>query len=412
MTNPKTGWTSFCVKKPWRPASVLLVLFMVAGCSRSPEVASSSNAKTKAELDASIADEPITDEQATKFANELSKAIASNNSKAVAQLIAWPEIVARAVEPYDMAEQDKGDLIRDTVNGAPSITKEIANTVKQGGVYRLVRVKQRGSDPFALFRLIAADGTLNYHLVRIRRIRERVRADQFFSAAQGGEVSDSIRQKLVQAAKNFMDFEKVSEEQKRFVEDLEIKQRLTDAVAFGFDEQALQIYNGLPDRLKMGRIPMLCRIKIIPIEETTNYANAVKHYLAKFPDDPAGGMIALDAGATVKDVELLQQGHRAITEWSGGDPYLDLLVGAGLSQFGRTDLALGMTQAVDPSNAGISGAHSLKLKISLAVDDHAEALNQLRILKDKYGINPKQLEEIEQFQSFVESPEYQQWKND
>ena len=419
MTHLKTGWTPSCFKKPRRSASVLLVIFMAAGCNRSPETVTpeevpavtSTNAESSAETNAEP-DTKISDERATKFAKNLGQAIVSGNSKAVAQLIAWPEIVARAVEPFDIDEQDKGDLIRDAVSTAPSITREIAIAVRQGSVYQLVHVKQRGDEPFALFRLLEGNGTLNYHLFRVRKIRGRIRADQFFSAAKGGEMADAFRNMLVEGAKNFMTAGQISEEQKRLIEDLETQQQLTDAVSFGFDEEALKLYDQLPNGLKRSRVPMLDRIKATPDEDQAAYLTAVNEHLTQFPNDPAGALIALDAGATRKDIDLLLHGHHSLKEWTGGDQYLDLLVGASLAECGQNDLALKITQSVDPSTIGVSGAHTFKLVIGLAADDHAEVLNQLRILRDEYRINVNELDKTAKFLRFVESPEYEQWKND
>ncbi|MDA8563473.1 hypothetical protein N9L06_03370 [Mariniblastus sp.] len=414
MRHPETGRIPSHFGKPSR--LVLLAAFMmVAGCDRAPETVVTDNASaatsTSEETNAEST-KPISNERALKFAKELGEAIATGNSRATARLIAWPEIVARAAEPFDINETDKSDLIRDAVRTAERLTNGIAIAVKKGSLYQLLHVKQQDGDPIAMFRLLSRNGTLNYHRLRIRRIRGQIRADQFVNAAQGGDMSEAIRITLAKSAKNFMPAGKTTEQQKRLIEDLEFQQRITEAAAFGFEEEALKLYDQLPDRLKMNRIMMLSRTKAIPDDNQSAKTTAVKECLANFPEDPAGAMMALDVGAINADIDLLLKSHQILNQWTGGDLYLDLLVGASLAGFGSHDLALKMTESIDPSSAGVSSANTFKLSISLAVGDHAEVLKQLRILRDEFKVEFSDLRESEKFRSFVASPEYEQWKND
>ena len=413
VTEPETGGSQFHFEKPSHLFLVLMAAFMVLGCVRSPETIVSDNDTTvtskKTEPDEPVSNEANSNDQATIFANKLGEAIVAGNSRAVAQMIAWPEIVARAIEPFDIDKTDKSDLARDVLGGTPQVTNGISNAIRRGSNYQLLHIKQRGDNPFALFRLLASDGTLNYHLLRIKKIRGRLRVDQFFSAARAGEMAEALRSGIVKSAKNFTPAGKATEQQKGLIEDLEIEQRMSNAVAFGFEEEALKLYDQLPDRLKVSRIPMLSRIRAIPETDKQAYLTAVKEYLKRFPRDPAGGLIAIDVGATNEDIDILQQGHRILTEWTGGDPYLDLLVGANLSRLGEQDLALKLTESVDPSSVGLLGAHTFKLHISLAAGDHADVFTQLRILRDEYGIPFTDLKQVEHFRNFIESPEYEQW---
>lgn len=416
---PKALWSNGRFEKSWRLAPVFLIALIASGCDRSDAPAVNSNQADTAIDESNQADTAIdqsndlvSEAQATVFAKELVTAYVASNRRAIAHLFAFPEIVERAIEPFGLDGTDKDDLMADAVQAAPKYLAPISSVMKAGGAYQLVHVKQRDDGSFALFRLLSVDGTYNYHLLRIRKIRGQIRADQFFNASEGDELSETIRADIAGQAEHLMSSKQITDAQKRLLEDLKIQKQMRDAVGFEFEEEALKIYNQLPARLQMSRLPMLYRIRAIPDTDQATYLAAVKEFLAKFPNDPAIGFIALDAAAVSQDVDLLQRGHKILREWTGGDPYLDLLVGTSLAALGQAELAKKITESVDPSNIDVPAGHTYKLSIASANGDHEEVLKQLGLLRDRYKINFQDLDKIEQFKSFVKSPQYEQWKND
>ena len=406
---PKALWSNGRFEKSWRLAPVFLIALIASGCDRSDAPAVNSN---QADTAIDESKKLISDVRATAFAKELVIAHATGNKRAIARLVAFQEIVERAIEPFGLDGTDKDDLRTDAMQKGPRYLASISSTIKAGGAYQLVHVKQRDDGSFLLFRLLSVDGTYNYHLLRIRKIRGQIRADQFFNASEGDELSETIRADIAGQAEHLMSSKQITDAQKRLLEDLKIQKQMRDAVGFEFEEEALKIYNQLPARLQMSRLPMLYRMRAIPETDKATYLAAVKEFLAKFPNDPAIGFIALDAAAVSQDVDLLQRGHQILREWTGGDPYLDLLVGTSLAALGQAELAKKMTESVDPSNVDVPAGHTYKLSIASANGDHEEVLKQLGLLRDRYKINFQDLDKIEQFKSFVKSPQYEQWKND
>ena len=406
---PKALWSNGRFEKSWRLAPVFLIALIASGCDRSDAPAVNSN---QADTAIDESKKLISDVRATAFAKELVIAHATGNKRAIARLVAFQEIVERAIEPFGLDGTDKDDLRTDAMQKGPRYLASISSTIKAGGAYQLVHVKQRDDGSFLLFRLLSVTGTYNYHLLRIREIRGQIRADQFFNASEGDELSETIRADIAGQAEHLMSSKQITDAQKRLLEDLKIQKQMRDAVGFEFEEEALKIYNQLPARLQMSRLPMLYRMRAIPETDKATYLAAVKEFLAKFPNDPAIGFIALDAAAVSQDVDLLQRGHQILREWTGGDPYLDLLVGTSLAALGQAELAKKITESVDPSNIDVPAGHTYKLSIASANGDHEEVLKQLGLLRDRYKINFQDLDKIEQFKSFVKSPQYEQWKND
>ena len=60
---------------------------------------------------------------------------------------------------------------------------------------------------------------------------------------------------------------------------------------------------------------------------------------------------------------------------TGGDPYIDLLVGGLLTNFGKVEEAVEMTRDIDPADVGVASAHEFKLSVALASNDHDKLSN-------------------------------------
>ena len=416
VTSQKTK----CSNQIFRPLSlsamVLLAIVVATGCD--------SATQTVAPLDVPAVDSgledsassrvnsAVSDDQAAAFADDWLEAILKRDPKAAGQLIAWKEILERSVESFNLSEKNRRELIQGAMTALPKVSNAISDEVHNGGDYRLVHIKRRNGYPFALFRVLGVDGSFNYNMFRIRMIRGKPRADQFFSASTGEEMSDTFRNLLAPGVQSMSLAGRITGTQQSFLKDLETQNSLTTAIRSGNNQEALKIYNQMPPKLQKTKMCMLYRIMATPVEDEAAYSTAIDEYLAAFPGDAAVGLITLDAGAIREDAALLNKSHQSLTNWTGGDPYLDLIVGANLAAIGENDAAVKMTDSVDPATVGVDSAHDFKLAVGLAVKDYAEVLKQLRVLRDNFGYEFVDLSEIEEYKDFADSPEYEQWEKD
>lgn len=398
---------------------LLLVAFTASGCGRGVQTAAAQSAPISVppvDSDSDSADSKtkssVSNEEATTFGNDLATAIRTKDSKKAGQLIAWREILKRAVAPFKVDKKTKDQLIQGAMTTVPQVTDNLSDSVAKGGSYQLVHVKRRSGYPFALFRFLDANGSFNYNLLRIRKVKGVVIADQFFTASTGEEMSDTLRNALAPGVQSLSWVGRLTGAQKRFFEDVEAQKNMVTAITAGKKQEALKIYDQMRPKLKKAKLSMLYRIMATSVEDEAAYATAVDEYLEAFPDDAAVGLITLDAGAIRKDADLLIKSHQSLNKWTGGDPYLDLIIGANLVAIDRNDLAVKLTKSIDPATVGIASAHDFKLAVGLAVKDHAEVLKQLRVLRDEFGLQFSDLSKAEGFEDFAKSPQHEQWKND
>ena len=179
-------------------------------------------------------------------------------------------------------------------------------------------------------------------------------------------------------------------------------------VAAGDHLSALVLLDDLPDHVQKSKAGLLMRIMATPVEKESEYLAVIDEYSALYPGDPSLGLITLDAAVLRKDIENMQKLMTELKAWSG-DGYLDLMHGGILASFGESEKANAITENVNPESFGIASAHEYKLNIALILEDHAETLKQLRVLRDDYGYEFNDLSTIEGFEKFQQSPEYQQW---
>ena len=98
-------------------------------------------------------------------------------------------------------------------------------------------------------------------------------------------------------------------------------------------------------------------------------------------------------------------------KWTGGDPFLSLMVAANLAIMGRKEKAKELVSSIDVDSLGMSDGHDYRLTVALEIGDHTEVLKQLRILKDEYGYAIEDLRGVEGYEDFVNSEEFKQWSN-
>lgn len=395
------------------PGFIVLLLCLVAvGCDSSTAKKVSPTQLPDADSGevAAGAKSSISEEDALAFSKAWVEAIDSGDDTKANELIAWREILTRTFDSFDVSPRDKKGMMSGALGATSKFSEAIHKSVEGGGNYQMVRAYPRGGEMFALFRLVDPESAFNYHLLRLRRVRGQTRADQFFVALTGQEMADTFRDLIAPGVSSQSLVGRMSGAQKKADDEMEQQLGMKRAIDAGQKKKALRIYSSMSEELRKKKVPMLYKIQATPVEDEEAYGKAVEEYIAAFPGDSAVGIMTLEAGVLREDPEMLVQGYEALAKWTGGDPYLDLMVAANLVSMDRMDKALEMSGPVDPSSMGFADPHRFKLSIALEVNDHKESLKQLRVLRDEFGFQFDDLRTAEGFEPFVKSPQFQEWE--
>tara|TARA_R110002049_G_scaffold2750_4_gene21873 strand:- start:10597 stop:11814 length:1218 start_codon:yes stop_codon:yes gene_type:complete len=355
----------------------------------------------------------VTEEQATAFANQWQQAVIAKDVPTVQALVDWDGIMNRTLRGFAVEKEFRDGFIRGATSPESTLRLigTISDEVNAGGSYRLVRVTRRAGRSHVTLRLINPDGALNYHDLRLKRSGDAIVADRLFFASTGEAFSDTLRAMVAGAVQSQGSvIRQLTGEVKKEMELLRQQSDMSNAMRRGDNETALAIYEKMPTELQQEKMPMLLRIMATGLDDEDAYLQTIDDFVVRYPNDAAVGLITLDAAVFREDHALLMKSYDQLQRFTGGDTYLDLMVGGVLANQGRLSEAKELTDAIDPADLKLASAHDFKLSVAMAADDHPATLKQLMILRDDYGYALADLSGIEGFEKFVASPQYQQWQ--
>jgi hypothetical protein len=286
--------------------------------------------------------------------------------------------------------------------------------IGDGANYDLVRVIRRQGNTHVLFRLFSGNQGLNYHDIRLKRSGTQIVGDRLFIAISGEEFADTLKTIIAPALQaNNSIYAQLSGVQKREMESLKQFGKMAESIRNGDPRRAIEIHNSLPKEVQDRKIVLLSLINAANLTgDDSIYQQAIKRYVQNYPDDPSSGFASIDMAVMQNDAEQLRRSYESIKNWTGGDAFLDLLIGSALCQMGQVEEGSEMTQNIDPVTLPVASAHDFKLSIALLTKDHETVLKNLRIMRDDYGYEFSDLREAEGFEEFVKSDQFQAWLSD
>jgi hypothetical protein len=393
------------------PIFLIIVALGVVGCSKSePESSKPEILPAAQSVDASEAavGYDISNQEATDWANEWEQAMVGNQPETIERLFDWEGLYTRTAAPLNLSSRELASFekgLRESNMGS-NVASQIAMACASGGSYRVVRLVRRDGVLHAVFRLQSLESGLNYHDLRLVRKDGQIIGDRLFVATTSEELADTLRALALPLAKKNVATAEKREDEAAFESIIE----MMTAARAGETERTKSLYKTLPVRYQNSKNALLAMIMATsPSENEEEYLAIIDKYSKNFPNDPALGLLVIDAAILEEDWDLLESSRQQIQAWTGGDALIDLMVAAALARGGELERANERSKGIDPATLQIAPAHDLKLVIALLNDDHPTVLQQLRILRDEYELEVPGVETDPDFAGFRDSPEYQQW---
>lgn len=355
----------------------------------------------------------VTKEQALQFVDAWTQAVEQNSGAEAKRLLLFDRIVDRSLESFDLTEEFEAGVHRGVAqnNPVPRMVTQLYQETLNGGSYEAVDVVSRQGEQHAIFRVVGADGALNYHDFRIVPYENYFAADQFFVAATGEELADTLRGLVAPglAAQSSL-IGRLTGDSKKMLNDVQQIKSMMDSIRLGDQNNALSIYNKMSPDAKKAKLAQLGRIMATSVEDEENYLKALEDYAANFPNDPSLALLSIDAAYLREDSQQLYDAFEALQKWTGGDNYLKLMIGSVLCQLGDLERARAMWSEVQDEDIDSDAKHNFALGITVGLDDHAGTLKHLKILRDEFGYEFSDLRGAEGFEKFVESEEFKAWE--
>ena len=175
----------------------------LGGCNPTRPAAPTSTPTPAPKLVARSIGKPPTHQECLAYGKELTEAVESGDVAAFNRLIDWDSVNNRCVAGIDAPEKYRNDFIKGLARSEVSdqgIANALADGVKKGGRYTMLRCHTRDGGPWLLFRLLLPGSGVNYHdLPLARRADGTIKALDIHVFLSGEPLSRTFRRGYVQA---------------------------------------------------------------------------------------------------------------------------------------------------------------------------------------------------------------------
>ncbi|MDR3621462.1 MAG: hypothetical protein P4L85_19080 [Paludisphaera borealis] len=360
---------------------------------------------------------PISKAEALEFGKGMADAIVRLDSKAVEQAMdteAMLEAASSGVKaPPPYREGFLNGARKTLERDGPPLLVELRPTIQAGANVRVTKALEWQGRPAFLFRLIRPEGIVSYLLFMLdRRPDGRIRAVDYYSLSTGELASQGARRMylagVAQINRGIVD-RLLSKDHDLFKHIGDVK-RMAVANREGREQEALTIYDALPEELKNEKIFQVLRCAAAQkTGDDAKYLEAIQDFARRFPGDPASDFQMVDGYLLMKQpeksLEYIGKLEKALSE----DAYLKVLRGNILTLLKRPDDALAAYRAAIVEERDLRPAYDGLLGVAVERKRFGEVAELLDTLESVFDEEIGDLSEVGEFAEFVASPEGKAW---
>ena len=392
-----------------------ILLSIASGCeSKSGTGGSASSSSGTTPAPRTVASRDISDDEATLFAEQLEAAVSQGRASDMESVIDWTFLIGTTTSDLDVPDKFRADFQRGVTSTA-QFSKQIAQTVAAGGAYKLIRVHDVDGQKRAFFRLtFPQGGGINFHDVVLRKREDgRIMIADIYVFLSGEMLSMTLRRTFIPAAahENRNMLEKLSGKESDFVKHLADLQKISQSVASGKNQVALDTYYQMPDSLKNDTTLLLFRIRASQALDDAEYIKALEAFRTQYPKDSCVDFLSIDAhvlkGDFDKAIACVDRVNKAVE----GDAALLCLKAQLYAQ--SSELEMAKETATDALRLEPNHVESHWMLVGLAVQDkdHAETARLLSKIESDLGIAINDLTGLSEYADFIRSTEYRNWRD-
>ncbi len=401
------------------PIAFATIAMLSLGCgskpSAQPAAANTAVAAPAAidHPDATNADAPkeIPDEECIAFAKKLEDAVIADDGHSAGDLFTWGEMVDRALQGLSSPEHPN-QIVENMRAGGAQRNMQLPNTlgaqIKEGGSYKFLRIRSGSDGKRVVFRLLGANGGLNYHEMTLGRRENKVVATDMYIFFSGETMPQSVRQMaLVDSVVS--DIKMRSPEVQQELKKYDIYSFLmAGAYQEGRFEDCIAMYGKMRPSLQKEKSLLLQRLLAARNVGEQAEAAAIEAFRAVYPDEVCVDLIALDSLFRRKAYREAREAIDRIDKAVGGDPYLHVLRANTYLMEDKFEDADNEAKAAIAEDSTRTDAWWVRVSVALKMQKFARAVDLLNALKEDHGQEPADLTDP-LFAEFMKSPEYKTW---
>lgn len=385
--------------------SVLVIATSLWALSSSPQPST---------IDRSILDLPAPSvSQCEQLGALIQREVNSGDASLLESTMDWNAIFARAAGDATLPEELLGWSLTSPIQPG-QWGSQLLESMGTGGTYKLLQVRMVDEKPRLLFRVVAENGSPNYHEYEpVIHPNGTIRFNDVYIYDRGELLSETVRRDILP----FMEWNdrgilgKIIIGKNDYVENSEKLVELRRLMAEGQPREVLTLYSTLPTAMQNDKNLLLSRYEVARRIGGSAYQRALSDVNARLASDPCLDLVLLAHRINERQFNEVNRSLRRINERVGGDPYLKVIRG-NVARLHSNDVlgAKLLYREVIKAEPGMPYAYNALNQIALQERDYKETARLLSILEGKLGISVGDLTDVEVYQDFVRSGEYREWK--
>jgi tetratricopeptide (TPR) repeat protein len=361
---------------------------------------------------------PLTDEECLAAAEAISEAARSGDVAALNRMIDWDSVIQRSTAGIDAPEPFRKGFIkglRSSLLKDNGVANGVVKAVEGGGSYTLLHSHTRENRRWLLFRLVLPESSVNYHdLLLARRPDGKIKAVDMHIYLSGESMSQILRRSyllaVAQGSGGLVD--RLTGADKEYAKNINQLSKMVKAGRSNRPGEVLDIYKSLPPDLKKDKNILVLRLQAAQKLGDDEYSQSLEDYRTMHPNDASIDFLSIDYyvlkkryGEALVCLDRLDQAVQ-------GDPYLQTMrANIHIEQDDLTAARADVKKALE-AEPGMVAAYWSLVNLSLKENDHDETLRTLRLLRDRFSIEIGDLSALPEYEEFVKSPQYQEWRKE
>lgn len=332
--------------------------------------------------------------------------LAAGDGDACNDLWNFPVFGDRLLTGIPMTAKERQDFLaglRSSFNWGDTIIKNLGDS----GDYAFLRAYRRDGTLHALFRMVNADGTLNYHDVEFAGDGAEVQAVDAFVYVSAENLSETMRT-LIAASytqRDDLTLPGFSRE-----DGLSAYRKLHQKMQQGDFAGVLSAFSELPKDVRSAKAILILRLQAAQQLGDDEHQTAIQDLITAFPKNPILDFVLIDAHHMKKEWDLGLACIDRLEKTVGGDPYLDSIRASMLMEADRLPEARAKAESAVLAVPDIRQGWWMLITTMLRQKDHRSTADTLNRMRDRFKITFDDLTDIDGFENFVASQEYAAWR--
>ncbi|AKJ01822.1 hypothetical protein ATI61_103537 [Archangium gephyra] len=355
---------------------------------------------------------PAMDPAYVAYTTELEQGIHAGDASLMDTRVDMDRLLERATRGTSAPKAFHDGFASGVRRSGMQLGKQLVATREDDSSFRLLRLRMEGGAPHALYRVMTSQGGVNYlDLELAKNAEDQVVIADFYPYITGEPFSETMRRMYLQAAKeagyNLVD--KLMGKEQDFLKNaskLQDMQRLVQEKKFA---EVVKTFDALPASLRQNKPFLLLRLTSASQLDEAAYQKAIQDFEQAYPNDPSLDLISIDGHMMRKDYATVMKMIDRLDQ-RVKDPYLQYLRGSVMLDKEDRKAAVGYFKAAVAGEPTLALAHWVLIGLSLQDKQFKDTVRYLDAIERDARVELSNLEEVEQYQGFVKSPEYKAWK--